>query len=76
MTKLCTCRSASERPACVYVSVRTEFVSGSPPPLAAADLLILERPRHECDERLTSKGTNRSIFSEIMGHFPDSAASG
>lgn len=35
----------------------TEFVTGSPPPLAAAVLLILERPRHECDERLTSKQT-------------------
>lgn len=60
VTKLCTCRSAADRPGslspsmCVCVYVCVEFVSGSPPPLAVV-LLILERPRHGCDERLTSK---------------------
>lgn len=37
---------------CVRACVCTEFVSGSPPPLPAA---VLEGPRHECDERLTSE---------------------
>lgn len=62
MTKLCTCRSAAERAClslCVYVY--TEFVSGSPPPLAAA---VLERPRHECDERLTSEEQTDTVSGE------------
>lgn len=53
VTKLCTCRSAAEGlpvRACACVCVRSLF-SVPPPPLPCA---VLERPRHECDERLSS----------------------
>lgn len=52
--------------------VCTEFVSGSPPPLAAA---VLERPRHECDERLTSEEQTDTV-SEKRGHFLSPALTG
>lgn len=68
VTKLCTCRSAAERPGCAcFVCVCTEFVSGSPPPPVAA---VLGRPRHECDERLTSEGQTDTVWGK-RGTLPE-----
>lgn len=67
MTKLCTCRSGVERPG--SVSVCTEFVFDSPPPAARC---CSERPRHECDERLTSE-EQTDQFRMTRGHFLSAA---